>query len=185
MKRILLVVLAALMVLSCFACGKKDEPVDINAKSEGVMTYAEYEAAALDSKVTIEAYIQAKQSWWDNKGTFYTQDGDGAYFLYELPCTEEEYAKLAIGTKVKVSGTKAAWAGEVEIIDATYEILEGEYVAEAMDVLGLKKADVLGVSHGGMIGQYLAIDRDSLAYMQEVILQQGTESESSMLRYHF
>ena len=53
MKRILLVVLAALMVLSCFACGKKDETVDINAKSEGVMTYAEYEAAALDSKVTI------------------------------------------------------------------------------------------------------------------------------------
>jgi hypothetical protein len=137
MKRILLVVLAALMVLSCFACGKKDESVDINAKSEGVMTYAEYEAAALDSKVTIEAYIQAKQSWWDNKGTFYTQDGDGAYFLYELPCTEEEYAKLAIGTKVKVSGTKAAWSGEVEIIDATWEILEGTYVAEAKDVTAL------------------------------------------------
>jgi hypothetical protein len=137
MKRILLVVLAALMVLSCFACGKKDETVDINAKSEGVMTYAEYEAAALDSKVTIEAYIQAKQSWWENKGTFYTQDGDGAYFLYELPCTEEEYAKLAIGTKVKVSGTKAAWSGEVEIIDATWEILEGTYVAEAKDVTAL------------------------------------------------
>ena len=139
MKRILLVVLAALMVLSCFACGKKDETVDINAKSEGVMTYAEYEAAALDSKVTIEAYIQAKQSWWDNKGTFYTQDGDGAYFLYNLPCTEDEYEKLAIGTKVRVTGTKIAWSGEVEIDGegATWEILEGTYVAEAKDVTAL------------------------------------------------
>jgi len=34
--------------------------------------------------------------------------------------------------------------------------------AEAMDVLGLKKADVFGVSEGGMIGQYLAIDRPDL-----------------------
>ena len=137
MKRILLVVLAAVLALSCFACGKKDEGEDITVKSEGVMTYAEYEAAPLESKVTIEAYIQAKQSWWDNKGTFYTQDADGAYFLYELPCTEEEYAKLAVGTKVKVSGTKTAWAGEVEIVDATWEILEGNYVATAKDVTSL------------------------------------------------
>ena len=67
MKRILLVVLAAVMALSCFACGKKDETVDINAKSEGVMTYAEYEAAPLESKVTIEAYIQAKHSMGTSK----------------------------------------------------------------------------------------------------------------------
>ena len=41
------------------------------------------------------------------------------------------------GTKIKVSGHKTAWAGEVEIIDATYEIQEGSYVAEAMDVTAL------------------------------------------------
>ena len=35
-------------------------------------------------------------------------------------------------------------------------------VAEAMDALGLKNACVLGVSQGGMIGQYLAIDRPDL-----------------------
>lgn len=37
-------------------------------------------------------------------------------------------------------------------------------VAEAMDVLGLKNADIFGVSQGGMIGQYLAIDRPDLVH---------------------
>ncbi|NLL90821.1 MAG: alpha/beta hydrolase [Ruminococcaceae bacterium] len=34
--------------------------------------------------------------------------------------------------------------------------------AMAMDALNIKKADVFGVSQGGMIGQYLAIDRPDL-----------------------
>ena len=113
------------------------------AKSEGVMTYAEYAAAALDSEVVIEAYVQAKQGWWDNKATIYTQDADGAYFIYNMPCSEEEYAKLTTGTKIKVTGYKAEWSGEVEIVDATYEILEGNYVAEALDVTALLGTDAL------------------------------------------
>ncbi len=35
-------------------------------------------------------------------------------------------------------------------------------VAEAMDALGIQNADVIGISQGGMIAQYLAIDRPDL-----------------------
>ncbi len=112
-------------------------------KSEGVMTYAEYAAAAIDSEVVIEAYVQAKQSWCDNTATVYAQDEEGAYFLYNMACSEEDYAKLTQGTKIKVTGYKAEWSGEVEIVDATFEIVEGNYVAEAEDVTALLGTDEL------------------------------------------
>ena len=37
-------------------------------------------------------------------------------------------------------------------------------IAEAMDELGIKNADVFGVSQGGMIAQYLAIERPDLVH---------------------
>ncbi len=134
MKKLTALLLAVVMVFGLTACGSKE---DINAKSEGTMTYAEYDAAAIESEVVIEAYVQAKQSWWDNTATVYLQDGDGAYFAYNMACSEEDYAKIPTGTKIKVKGYKAEWSGEIEIIDATFEILEGNYVAEAADVTSL------------------------------------------------
>ena len=134
--------LAVMLTLSLLLTGVvalADEAV----KSEGVMTYADYVAAELDSEVVIETYVQAHQSWWDGKITCYTQDEDGAYFLYNMACTEEDAAKLVPGTKIKVTGYKAEWAGEVEIIDATFEILEGSFIAEPLDVTALLGTDDL------------------------------------------
>ena len=139
MKKFVALLMTCTLVFAFAGCGAKD----INAKSEGVMTYAEYDAAALDTEVVVETYVQAKQSWWDNTATVYTQDGEGGYFLYNMACSEEDYAKLTPGTKIKVTGYKAEWAGEVEIIDATFEILEGNYVAEAEDVTALLGSDEL------------------------------------------
>ncbi len=122
---------------------------DPSEKSEGVMTYAEYAAAASDGTedITIEAFVQAKQSWWEDNGqgtaTIYTQDADGAYFIYNLAIDEDDYNLLVEGQKVQISGTKSEWAGEVEIIDATYEILDGNWVADATDVTELLDDDSL------------------------------------------
>ncbi len=129
MKRILAFVLTLSLLLSCavFALAEENAPA--------VMTYAEYDAAELDTEVVVETYVQAKQSWWDNKATVYTQDQDGAYFLYNMACSEEDYALLVPGTKIRVKGYKSAWSGEVEIVDATFEIIEGEaFIAEAEDI---------------------------------------------------
>ena len=115
-----------------------------DGKSEGVMTYEEYVAADLDSEVVIEAYVQAKQSWWGNKATLYTQDQDGAYFIYNSVCSEEDYAKLVPGTKIKVTGYKTEWSGEVEIAEgATFEIEDGSYIAPVTDVTDLLGTDDL------------------------------------------
>ena len=114
-----------------------------NDKGEGVMTYAEYAAAATDDPVVVECYVQAHQSWWDNKITVYAQDQDGAYFMYNMACSEEDAAKLVPGTKIRVSGFKAAFQGEVEIIDATFEILEGSWIAEPTDVTALLDSEDL------------------------------------------
>ncbi len=166
MKKLLAVLMIFAVLLAFAACSKtENKPADVTpdadvgtpAPDEGaaapedgadetdaaVMSYAEYVDAAVDDPVTVETYVQAKQSWWDNKATLYTQDEDGAYFLYNMPCTEEEYAFLVPGTKILVSGYKSEWAGEVEIIDGQFEFLDGSFIAQPMDVTELLGTDEL------------------------------------------
>lgn len=162
MKRTILLTLALTMALAVTGCGSNGNTSSQNSSGSGsdttsqsqssasgsqtageVMSYEEYMAADLDSQVTVETYVQAKQSWWEDKATVYTQDKDGAYFLYNMACSEEDYAKLEKGTKIKVTGYKAEWSGEVEIIDATFEIEEGSFVAEALDVTSMLGTDEL------------------------------------------
>ena len=52
---------------------------------------------------------------------------------------------MAAGTKIKVTGFKGEWSGEVEIMDATFEIVEGgdSFIAEAEDVTVLLGTDEL------------------------------------------
>ena len=106
-----------------------------------VLSYTEYMAAEMNTEVTIEAYVQAKQSWWSNKATLYLADEDGAYFVYELPISEEDYNKLTEGTKIRVTGVKGEWSGEIEIMgsqtgsDSTFEILtDNTYVSTAKEL---------------------------------------------------
>lgn len=151
MKKTVVLALTLALTFAFTGCGdtnngsnSSNASVEADVKSEGVMTYAEYVAAPLDSEVVIETYVQAKQSWWEDKATVYTQDKDGAYFLYDMACSQADYDKLTPGTKIKVTGYKGEWSGEVEIMDATFEIIEGStYIASAFDVTSLLGTDEL------------------------------------------
>ncbi|MCL1802358.1 MAG: hypothetical protein FWG30_01770 [Eubacteriaceae bacterium] len=147
MKKLLALLMALTLLVAFAGCNtgtKEEEKVeDDDNQPAQVMTHAEYIAAELDSEVVVETYIQAKQAWWDNQAIFYTQDEDGAYLLYNMPCTEEEFAQLVPGTKVRIKGIKTEWMGEVEIIEATYEILEGNFIATAKDVTELLGTETL------------------------------------------
>ena len=164
MKKFIALLMAVMMVLALGACGNEKAGDDINAKSEGVMTYAEYDAAALDAEVVIEAYVQATQSWWDNKITVYAQDGDGAYFLYEMACAEADAAKLVPGTKIKVKGYKGEWAGEVEIMDATFEFAgDTKYVAEPVDATAWLGTDEL-IKHQNQLAVFKGMTVEAIEY---------------------
>jgi len=182
MKKALALVLTLAMVGSMSAAALAEdtteaaeavtEAAEAEEKSEGVMTYEEYVAAEVDDEVVIEAYVQAKQSWWEEEGvgkaSLYTQDHDGAYFIYNCEVSQEDYDLLEEGTKVKVTGYKGEWSGEVEVVDATLEIEEADpYVAEAVDVTDLLGSDELidyqnqKVTFTGMTVEAAAEDSDA------------------------
>lgn len=168
MKKLIALLLAALMVCSFAACTNtpsnestapsteattpSTEDTTPSTEATGdevkVMTHEEFIAAEENTVVTVETYVQAKQSWWDNKATIYTQAEDGAYFLYSLPCTEDLYEKLTVGTKIRVTGIKGSYKGEIEIMSdamepATIEIIEGSWTATATDVTALLDSEDL------------------------------------------
>lgn len=176
MKKKLVLGLTIVMVLSLTACvsekdkdGAEDTNLDSSVEDEdldsldedenldssdeddndsevAVMTYADYMAAEVDDAVVIEAYVQAKQAWWDGKATVYAADQDGAYFIYDMVCSEDDYALLVPGAKIRVTGYKTEWSGEIEIAEgATFEMVEAgdSYIAEATDVTELLGTDSL------------------------------------------
>lgn len=169
MKKTIILALALCMSMAAAGCAKTDT-VEETAKAEetisekaetavleedteeteadepagAVMSYDEYMAAELDTEVTVETYVQAKQSWKEEKTTVYSQDQDGAYFIYNMACSEEDYEKLVPGTKIRVTGYKSEWAGEVEIMDAVFEFVDGEqFAAEPVDITELLGSDEL------------------------------------------
>ena len=133
MKKIAFVLLLTMLVVLLASC------------TTPTMSYDEYSKADMDAEVVVDMYVQAHQSWWDNKITVYAADKDGAYFVYELACSEADAAKLTPGTKIRVTGVKGEYAGEVEIMNATFEFLDSgdTYIAPAKDVTSLVGTDAL------------------------------------------
>ena len=116
---------------------------------EDAMKFEDYMAAATDTEVVVQGSIQGKQNYFvkddQGKASIYLQDQNGgAYFIYELPCTEKEYELMEIGKTIKVKGYKSEWSGEIEVIDIeTWMFVDGDYIAEAEDVTALLGTDDL------------------------------------------
>ena len=164
MKKIICFVLLCATALCLFGCPEK---TDDTVK---VLTWEEYVAAEVGSKVVIEAYVQGHQSWWDNKMSVYAQDENGGYFLYDFPCSKETAEKLVPGTKIRVYGYKAEWAGELEIVtdevDPNYakiEIIEGSHVATPVDVTSKLGTDEL-INYQNMLVEFKGLTVKSIEY---------------------
>ena len=153
MKRIIALVLVCVLLLAGCAGGKSK-----------AMTPEQYVAAEMQSQVVVETYVQAHQSWWDNKVTVYCQSPDGAYFLYELACTEADAEKLVPGTKIRVTGNKGEWAGEVEIMDGTFEFVKGDsFIAQPLDVTDLLGTDAL-IDHQNELVSFTGMTVENIEY---------------------
>ena len=156
MKRILSLLVLVVLLVSLVSCNKS-------------MSYKDYCDAAMDAEVTVDMYVQAHQSWWDNKITVYAADKDGAYFLYEMACSEEDAKKLTPGTKIRVTGVKGEYAGEIEIMNATFELLDSKdtYIAPAKDVTSLVGNDALANDMNKFIslkGMTVVANKDGAAF---------------------
>ena len=138
MKKILSLVLALAVVL-CMTAALAEEDTEVQ-----LMSHEDYMLAEIEAPVYVETYVQATQAWWADKITVYAQSEDGAYFIYNMACAEEDAAKLVPGAKIAVKGYKAEWAGEIEITDATFEFIEADpFIAEPEDVTAKLGTDEL------------------------------------------
>lgn len=84
------------------------------------LTWAEFTAAADDTAVVIKGVIGGIVNT-SNKHELYLQDADGGYYVYDLPVAEME--GLAIGTEIRVRGTRDTYYGVNQVVDADVEIL--------------------------------------------------------------
>ena len=114
--------------------------VNVLKKSEGSLSYDEFMASEVGSTVTIEAFIQAKQNYYDGHTNLYLADENGAYYVYKLYCTEDEYQnKLKPGVKIRITGERGCWDGMDELLGdgkkrASFTILDGIYRAPVKDL---------------------------------------------------
>ena len=122
--------------------GATNSGTNVFTKSAGVMTHEEFNNAALGTECTLEAFVVAKYAYssWGNT-TVYLTDAEGGYFFYRVPCTQAQYDTIKVGEKLKITGQKAEWQGEVEVdasqsgAEGTFEVIPGDkFLANPEDV---------------------------------------------------
>lgn len=186
MKKLIAMLLALVMMLCIVACAPAETPNDDDTPGSssstpsssagdkdnvsGVMTHAQYLAAEADAAVEVECYVQATQSWWDDKIVVYAMDKSyGGYFAYNLTCSEEDAAKLVPGTKINIKGYKTYYKGMPEIAEgATFTIVEGAdtFIASA-EILTEKLGKQELVNHAGQYAAFQGLTVAAISYKND------------------
>ena len=172
MKKLTAILLVLVMMLGIAACTPTENPAESTPETPAstAMTHAEYLAATEDEAVEVECYVQATQSWYNNAIKIYAQDKTGGYIGYDIPCTQEQAAKLVPGTKINIKGYKTFWDGLPEIgsDDAVLTILEGAdtYIAEAEDMTALLGKIEL-IDKVGMLAAFKGLTIASITYKND------------------
>ena len=121
-------------LFAAVSCSKKGD--------NDALSYSEYVDANDGDYVTIDGYITGRTTWWNDAASFYLQDDDGGYYIYNLPCSQNQFNNdLKVGQKISVNGQKSQWSGEVEILgqpdgddQATWKKLNGTKAYEPIEL---------------------------------------------------
>ena len=198
MKKLLTVLLGVLMVLSLAGCGEKQEvsqPTEelTDPAPTAANTYADFIDAEDQTELELLMSVQDHESWWDGKVTVYAQDDNGGYLCYEMLCDEATANAMTPGTLIRVKGYKTEWSGELELVDASCEIIAGGYdgkVYEAEDLTSLignndelaKHMNKKALFKDLTVVSYEAMTSDSDGYLN-VTDANGTEITFVVRRY--
>ena len=88
--------------------------------------------------------------------------------MYDMACSEEDAAKLVPGTKIRVTGDKAIFDGEVEIMNATFEFVEDgdTFIAEPMAATELLGTDELE-THMNKLASFEGLTIEAVNYKND------------------
>ena len=121
------------------------EDTAVQVRSENEIEVSDYESFLSDDgqhPLTIDSYLQQKCAWQDGYTSLYLEDETGAYYVYRLICSIEEYEAMQPGRKMRITGYKSEFSGEPEITDATVSMLDGEYFAKPVDISDVTEEDL-------------------------------------------
>lgn len=108
-----------------------------------VASYAEFVQAEKNTILTIAGFVSDMQKYAETykNTTIYLRTSEGAYFVYRLPLSQEEYDTIKVGSLLKVKGPKSEWKGEVELsLDGTtltgklFEVFDRNVTFGAVDM---------------------------------------------------
>ena len=141
MKKILTVLLGVFMVLSLVGCSNKaaeqEQETLVDPAPTAANTYEDFLAAELDTELELLMSVQCAYIDYKGNGYVFLQDDNGATFGYCEGADETLFNAMTPGTLVRVKGYKGEWSGELELIDATYEIIAGAYDGKNYDAIDL------------------------------------------------